>query len=265
MSNYKSIVLNIISEADILLEVLDGRLVELSRNKYFEKKVLESGKELVFIINRSDISPKSFIQEQLKELKPSFIVSAKNGYNMRTLRRFIVAKSEELLKKGKNKVLIGVFGQPNVGKSSLLNSLSRGGKVLTSPISGFTKGKQLLKMRENIYLIDTPGIINFNKDDEVRQALLGSKDPNKLKDIEGVALILINKIKKVIASHYKVEYNEDPEKILESIGQTLNYKSSRGAVDIKRAAKKILSDWQKGLIKTNSDELRGIVQKLKER
>ncbi len=261
MSNYNSVVLNIISEADVLLEVLDPRLVELSRNKYLENKVLEKGKTLIFVINKADISKRNQIKNQVKDLNPVFIVSAKTGENMTPLKKFIISKAKEIIEKENRAVLVGVFGYPNTGKSSLLNSLSKGGKVLTSPSSGFTKGKQLLKMRKNIYLIDSPGVIKFNEKDEVRLALLGSKDVNKLKDIEGVALTLIELIKDAIKEHYELK-SDDSLDILEEIGQKFNYKVKGNEIDVMRAAKKVISDWQKGLIQPDSNALSTIKHKL---
>ena len=66
---YWEVIPRIITESDLVLEVLDARLVELSRNEQIEKLIEEIGRPMIFVINKSDLVSKERLKEQVKELK----------------------------------------------------------------------------------------------------------------------------------------------------------------------------------------------------
>ena len=63
----------------------------------------------------------------------------------------------------KTSVTVGVIGYPNVGKSSVINSLKRSRAVSVSSVAGHTKHLQEVTIDKNIKLLDCPGII-FDED-----------------------------------------------------------------------------------------------------
>ena len=69
MEAYWDLIGRIIKESDLVLEVLDARLVELSRNDMVEKMVEEIGRPMLFVINKSDLVSKKSLKEQVIELK----------------------------------------------------------------------------------------------------------------------------------------------------------------------------------------------------
>jgi hypothetical protein len=60
---------------------------------------------------------------------------------------------------GKAKISVGVVGQPNVGKSSLINSLLRHKAACTGDRPGVTKHLQALQLDKGITLLDSPGVV----------------------------------------------------------------------------------------------------------
>ncbi|MBI5881377.1 GTPase, partial [archaeon] len=58
MANYWKLVNDVIREADILLEILDGRSIDETRNIEIEDKVKKSGKVLIYVINKCDLVDK---------------------------------------------------------------------------------------------------------------------------------------------------------------------------------------------------------------
>jgi len=62
-------------------------------------------------------------------------------------------------KKSKMCITVGIIGYPNVGKSSILNSLKRFRAVGVSPRPGFTTSLQEVVLDKNIRLIDSPGVV----------------------------------------------------------------------------------------------------------
>ena len=116
----------------------------------------------------------------------------------------------------KEKYTVGIIGYPNVGKSTLINSLAGKGKgrVATSRKAGLTRGMSKVKITEGVYLIDSPGIIPRENQDEFDLFLVDSKNPNQLKDLEKNALKLIThtgieKICKIFEIKYKKEMGEE--------------------------------------------------------
>ncbi len=245
----KSIAKKVLRDANVIFEVVDARVPNETRNKVVEDLAKQMGKKLVIVMNKVDLVPKKFAQKAKKEIEkeyPVILFSAHKNYGRRELQQLI----KKLSQKGKI-TKIGVLGYPNVGKSSLINTLKKKKVATTSPKPGMTRGEMLVKLADNVFLIDTPGIITLEFQDDL--AIKGSWIPEKLEQPVEVALKLLDKIIKhrpeAIKEAYKVEPSEDPLETLKKIGERLNYRISGGEIDLDRTAKKVLWDWIKGNIK----------------
>lgn len=245
----KSIAKKVLREANVIFEVVDARVPNETRNKVVEQIAKEMGKQLFIIMNKVDLVPKGFAKKAKKEIEkdyPVILFSAHKNIGKKELENLI----KKLSKKGKI-TKIGVLGYPNVGKSSLINALKRKKVATTSPKPGMTRGEMLVKLADNVFLIDTPGIITLEYQDDL--AIKGSWIPEKLEQPIEVALKLLDKIishkPEALKEAYKIEPSEDTLETLKKIGERLNYRTSGGEIDLDRTAKKVLWDWIKGHIK----------------
>ncbi|MBI2148575.1 50S ribosome-binding GTPase [Candidatus Woesearchaeota archaeon] len=203
MTSFWKVVNQVIDESDVVLEVLDARYPEETRNKEIENKLIKQHKKIIYILNKSDL-----IKEKFSDLKfdfePYVFVSAKNNLGTTKLRGIIrdlardKRRSYEMLKKSVSKtkvkeqpLLVGVLGYPNTGKSSLINVLKQKKSALTSSTPGFTRGMQKIRIGKDIYLIDTPGVFAYKeyKKEDIRHTLVNIKDYRKIKLKGGVANI----------------------------------------------------------------------------
>ncbi len=246
----KSIAKKILKNANIVLEVIDGRIPFETRNKVIEDLAKEWKKDLIVVINKTDLVSEEFLNEVKREIEKEFPVVLFSAHKNKGIKELLNKIKE--LSKGKNLVKIGVLGYPNVGKSSVINTLKRKKVATTSPKPGMTRGEKLIKLFNNVFLIDTPGIITLEFQEDL--ALKGSWIPEKLEQPVDVAIKLIEKIvenkKEALENAYKIKIEDtDPVGILEKIGEKLNYKIKGGEIDYDRTAKKILWDWIKGNIK----------------
>ncbi len=245
---YWKVVNRVIREADILIEVLDARFPELSRNREIEEKAESRRKMLILALNKCDL-----IKQNGQESKPdggqfaSVYVSAKERLSIGRLRRRVMGCAKRLIKRtNKERVVVGVLGYPNTGKSSVINALAGKHKAGTSSTSGFTKGVQLVKLSNKIYLLDTPGVFPFGEKDEVKRAIIGAKDYSKVKDAEGIVLILIGRLPGKIEGFYGLDVCDDAYSALEAIAYKKNLIKKGGLPDLDRAARMILRHWQEG-------------------
>lgn len=241
--NFWAAVNGVISEADIILEVVDARAVAKTRNLEIEDKARKKGKIIIYVMNKCDLAPKAELEKLKKILNPSVFISCKTYHGITLLKEKIRIEAR---KKGLTKPIVGVLGYPNMGKSSVINALSGTGRVRTSSVSGFTRGKQYVTTRQ-FYLIDTPGVIPYGEKDSVKNAMVGintiSKDP------EYDALMIMKGNIGMIESHYKVPVNENKEETLEKIAFVLNCVKKGNLPDTARAAEIILKGLREGKIK----------------
>jgi len=226
----------VIRKADIIIEVVDARNVEGSRNKEIEEKVAAAKKKLILVINKCDLVD----IKKLKVPKGAIFVSSTEYHGMKMLKEKILTYAKQ--KKIKPKV--GVVGYPNVGKSSLVNVFGRG-KAITSSSSGMTKGTQLIAVRGFTFL-DTPGVLPRDDDKEMHVEI-GAVDFSKTKDPESAFYYLYGKYQEVLEKYYDIKA-EDEDEFLEILGKKKGL-LRKGGVDVKRAAVFVLKEWQTGKIK----------------
>jgi len=243
MANFWRLVNEVIEEADIILLIVDARMIDETINVELVKKVERTGKQLITVINKADLVDKKILERYKKKLNPCVFVSAQKFYGITMLRH-------EILRHAKTTpVIVGVVGYPNTGKSSVINALKGKASAKVSSVSGYTKGKQLIRVDNKILVIDTPGVLSGN-DDKSSDKLKLSASLNVKSDPDLAAYELLRLYGKSIAKFYEVDsFALSEEELLEEIAIKLNRFKKGGKPDIDTTARIILSDWQKARIK----------------
>ena len=243
-----SIIDKVIENSDMVLQVLDSRFIEKTRNREIERKV----KNLIYVFNKSDLVNKNKLEEETQTLKPNVFFSSKEKKGYQNLKKLIKIQSKRLKKETIN---IGVLGYPNTGKSSLINFLSKKSSTKTSSEAGFTKGMQKIKISKGLYLIDTPGIIPIKEKlstkikDLTKKPEIGAVTWDRAKNPELTIHKLMKEYPNILEKYYKIDANGDSEFLIEKLGEKLNYMRKGNLIDDTRTAKKILKDWQEGKIR----------------
>ena len=242
------VVKDMIRKADVILEILDARMPDLTRNKRLEQYAAISGKRLILVINKKDIISENAIRSIEKSYSGQdyALVSSKSHKGMSRFIGLIKSKAK------KDKLKVAFIGYPNTGKSSLVNILSKGGKTKTSLESGLTRGMQLITGKGGLMLIDTPGVVPYEDREEVMLGLTSAISPDKLKDPESVAYELIGIFKKnnpiALEKEYGLNAGLDTEELLLEFGKKRCMLMKGGIVDERRAAIQLLTDWHNGKI-----------------
>lgn len=245
MVNFWEGVNKVIRQADILLLCLDARFVQETRNDEIEEKVQRAEKPIIYVLTKSDLGSKGALLRKSKDLKPSVLFSSKARYGTHNLEMEILKIAKE---KKMESIKVGVLGYPNVGKSSLINSMKGKSSLKVSPLSGYTKRVTRVNAR-GISFMDTPGVIPYKENDEKKHVLISAIDYTKYKDPDLAVFGLMEHYMAAITRHYGV-IGTDKEKVIEDIAKKNNFLLKGNVPDIARAARMILREWQTGKIKT---------------
>ena len=253
---------DVVRISDIVLEVLDARFIEETRNLEVEKDILDKGKILVYVFNKSDLIDVDEAKKSLPRwMRPYVFVSATKGIGLRNLKARIKIDAKRILSGNKEvvsdmkirRVQVGVIGYPNAGKSSVINFITRRGVAKTAKQAGWTKGMQKIRMSENILVLDTPGVIpdskySTEKNSFAKDVKVGARTYNNVKNPEDGVFYLMGEHSEVIEEFYGVEADGDSEILIEKLGKKKGFLGKGGKVDIDRTARVILRDWQEGRI-----------------
>ena len=99
-----------------------------------------------------------------------------------------------MLHKEKKSISVGFIGYPNVGKSSVINSLMKKACCKVAPIPGETKVWQYITLTKRIYLIDCPGIVYDQGESDVDKVLKGVVRAERLPDPESYIQPILDKV-----------------------------------------------------------------------
>ena len=216
--------------------------------------------------DRIKIEAKRFAKKAVAEDKSNLKVSSKN-----TERRESRFDDEEIgqddklqihrhgvgyrtfLKTG-DEVHIGIIGYPNVGKSSIINMLTGRGAARTSPRAGFTRGIQKVKLADGILLLDTPGVMSDEDAAESqakhlkKHAIIGVRTYDSTRHPEFIIAEIMSEHPGLFEEHYGIDADGDSEVLLETLGKKRSFLLKGGAVDVDRAARVALKEWQAGAV-----------------
>ncbi len=240
----------VIKNSDVVLEILDARIPELSKNSTLEKMCRTHGKHLIRVFTKIDLISESNLAS-IKELnKDAFFVSGTRNIGLKKLKThlLIYAKRNNI-----ENLRVGVTGYPNMGKSAMINALAHRERAKVSPVAGTTRGVQFIRAG-NLYILDSPGVIPV-RDKDTTLGMMGAKNPEKVKNLHRVVFALIRnfleKNKSSLEKNYniKIEPNDDEYAILIKIGQKRGFLKKGGEMDENRTMLSIIREWQKGKLR----------------
>ena len=162
---------------DVVIEVLDARIPISS--SYNDIKKLLGDKPRLLLLNKSDLVDREELKRWVKILAeetscPVLSVDTKSFKCVPQIEKIVQKLSEPriqaIMAKGllRRPARVVVVGLPNVGKSSIINKLTKSSKTKVGAKAGVTRQQQWVRINPNIDLLDTPGIIPMKQDDQMK-------------------------------------------------------------------------------------------------
>jgi len=248
---------------DVVIEVLDARLPISS--SYNDIKKLLGDKPRLLLLNKSDLVNPEEIKDWVKCIQdksgcPVLTIDTKTNRNFKVIEKIVLELAEPriqaLMAKGllRRPARVVVVGLPNVGKSSIINKLTKSSKTKTGAKAGVTRQQQWVRINPNIDLLDTPGIIPMKQEDQLRAkklAFVNSVSENAYSsEIVAKELLLLISENPKYTSLFKKYYglSEDTELVLENISASRNWIRQGGEPDVERTSQYLLRDFRDGKI-----------------
>jgi nuclear GTP-binding protein len=154
----------VIDSSDVVVQVLDARDPQGTRSKHIENYLRQDKphKHLIFILNKCDLIPTWLTTRWVAILSSeyptlAFHASLTNSFGKGSLINLL--RQFAKLHKDRKQISVGFIGYPNVGKSSIINTLRSKKVCNVAPIAGETKVWQYITLMKRIYLIDCPGVV----------------------------------------------------------------------------------------------------------
>ena len=263
MKKTKELVKNNLKLVDVVVELLDARIPFSSKNPDIDK--LAGNKPRVVILNKSDLADKGKLSKWINYYRNKGIkaipVDTMKGTGLNKLidecKNVTKDKMDALKDKGRKErpIRIMIVGVPNVGKSSIINKLTGRKSAVTGDKPGVTKGKQWVRLKGNLELLDTPGILwpKF-EDQEVALNLAFSRAiKDEVLDVETLALRLIERLMVIepekLKARYKLEELGDTGlETMDMIGRKRGFITGRKELDYTRIAYTVLNEFREGKI-----------------
>ncbi|XP_074832427.1 nucleolar GTP-binding protein 2 isoform X1 [Carettochelys insculpta] len=244
----------VIDSSDVVVQVLDARDPIGTRSPHVESylKKEKSWKHLIFVLNKCDLVPTWATKRWVAVLSQdyptlAFHASLSNPFGkgafIQLLRQFGKLHTD------KKQISVGFIGYPNVGKSSVINTLRSKKVCNVAPIAGETKVWQYITLMRRIFLIDCPGVVYPSEDSETDIVLKGVVQVEKIKSPEDHISAVLERAKpEYISKTYKIDSWKNAEDFLEKLAFRTGRLLKGGEPDMQTVSKMVLNDWQRGRI-----------------
>ena len=241
----------ILPQIDVVIEVCDARLPLSSENPMITE--IRGDLPLIKILNKSDLAdPKktAVLLEYLESQKnvKAIALTTDNPSVAKMLPSLIrkLAPSKNETGKQINVVIMGI---PNVGKSTLLNTLVGKAKAKVGNEPAVTKGQQRIRLDEGLYLYDTPGMLwpkIINENSGYRLAITSAVKDTAF-DHEDIACFageyLLAEYPERLQERYQLKTIPETEiELLEEIGRRRGCVKSGGRIDFHKASAILINE-----------------------
>jgi len=257
-AKYPLLAEKVVRMSDIILEILDSRFIQETRNPELEKQIKKENKKIIYVFNKSDLIDVKKVSDEDRMLNPKIFVSCTERRGIKELRNKIKVLSNQIEKPVDmilNKITVGVIGYPNTGKSSIINLLTGKSSAGIGADAGFTKSIQKVRLTFGIVLLDSPGVIpgkEYSTSDNriwSRNVKVGARSYGQVKNPEVVVSDLMREYPMVFENFYKISAEGNPETLIEELGRKNGFLNKGDKVDEDKTARFIIKDWQRGKIR----------------
>lgn len=244
----------VIDSSDVIIQVLDARDPIGTRSKSIEAylKKEKPWKHLIFVLNKCDLVPTWVTKRWVAVLSHeyptlAFHASLTNSFGKGSLIQLL--RQFGKLHTDKKQISVGFIGYPNVGKSSVINTLRSKKVCNVAPLAGETKVWQYITLMRRIFLIDCPGVVYPSEDSESDIVLKGVVQVEKIKNPEEhIGAVLERAKPEYIQKTYRVPAWSSTEDFLEKLAFRSGKLLKGGEPDLATVSKMVLNDWQRGRI-----------------
>jgi ribosome biogenesis GTPase A len=243
-----------IKEIDVVIELLDARLPGSSANPMLGE--ITAGKPTLKVLNKQDLADAERTALWLAHYNAMPNVRAiPLDASMTTPARALVNACHELAPKrgGMTKPMrVLICGIPNVGKSTLINTLKGKRAAKTGDEAGVTKLEQRITIADDFYLYDTPGLLwprIIVAKSGYNLAASGAIGRNAF-DEEEVALELLDYLRQHYAPALEARFKltgvaeSTDEELLKAIGRKRGALQSGGKINVQKAAEIVIHDFR---------------------
>jgi ribosome biogenesis GTPase A len=261
MTKARRMIAEAMPKQDVVIEVLDARMPRASGNPVLSE--LRGQKPCVKVLSKSDLADpettKAWIRhfETARELGPvlAIAISQKNTADIRQ-RIPDACKKLALHPKGPGKTVRAmVVGIPNVGKSTLINTLMNREVAKTGDIPAVTKSVQRVTLANGMTLSDNPGILwpkIEDADASVRLAFGGAMPDNAIEyevvALFGLRFFLAQHPERLLERYKFRELPAHADDALDEIGRRRGCLRSGGIVDRHKASDMFIHDFRCGAL-----------------
>ncbi len=247
---------------DLVIELVDARIPMSSRNPDIDE--LAGNKARMILLNKADLADAKwndkwtayFEEKGFHVLK----LNSKSGLGIKAVQALVQEACKEKIERDRRRgiknrpVRAMVVGIPNVGKSTFINTLAGRACAKTGNKPGVTKGKQWIRLNQNLELLDTPGILWPRFENQAvgeRLAMIGSMN-DEILHADELAVAIIRYMQKeypgVLEKRYEIEQTEDVYEFLKAICESRHCYLKGQEPDMERASKMIIEDFRSGKI-----------------
>ena len=242
-----------IATADVIMFMTDVRQGLVYSDSKVADMLRRSGKPVVLVVNKVDNFDK--MMADVYEfynlgIGDPFPISSVGKLGLGDMLDEVVSHFDESALEDAldDRPRIAIVGKPNVGKSSIINKLTGRKSTVTGDRPGVTKGKQWVRLKGNLELLDTPGILwpKFEDQDLALNLAFCRAIKDQKLDVETLALRLIGKLMEIepekLKARYKLEELGDRDiETMDMIGRKRGFIMGNKELDYTRIATTVLN------------------------